>query len=60
MVEDTVDVPVVLQRQVPGFQKVQNIVEVPQGQHVDRIVDVTVVLQFQVPTGQTVRKTVAV
>ena len=29
--------------------------EVPQGQHVDRILDDTVVLQFQLPTGWTAK-----
>ena len=35
-------------------------VEVPQGQHMDRIVGATVVLQHQVPPSQTVQKTVEV
>ena len=35
-------------------------VEVPKGQHMDRIVDVTLVLQHQVPTSQTVQNTVEV
>ena len=58
--KDTVDVPVMMQRQVLVIQKVQKTVEVPQGQHMDRIVDVTFVLQHQVPTSQTVQKTVEV
>ena len=56
--KNTVDVPVVLQRQVFVLQKVQRIVEVPQRQHTERIVDVTVVLQYQVTTSQTAQKTV--
>ena len=47
-------------RQVLVVQKVQKTVEVPQGQHMDRIVDVTVVLQHQVPTSHTVQKTAEV
>ena len=57
--KDTVDVPVTIRRQVLVTQEVPKIVEVLQGQHVDRIVvDVTVVLQHQEPTSQTVQKSV--
>ena len=34
-----IDVPVVVQRQVPAIQKVQKAAEVPQVQHIDRIMD---------------------
>ena len=45
-----VDVPIVMQRQVPTIQTVQK-TEVPQVQF-DRVVDVPVVLQRQMPTIQ--------
>ena len=38
----TSDVPVAMQRQVPGIQKVDGTGEAPQVQHIDRIVDLTV------------------
>ena len=47
------DVPVVLQRQVPVTKEVRKIVVVPQVQHIDRIVDVPAVMQRQVPAIQT-------
>merc|ERR1711916_268845 len=59
-IDKVVDVPVVMQRQLPTIQKVQKTVEVPQIQYIDKIVDVPVVMQRQVPTIQTVQKTVEV
>ena len=55
VIEEVVDVPVMLQRQVPVIQKVQKTVEVPQVHYIDEIVDVLVV-QRQVPIIQTVQK----
>ena len=37
-----VDVPVVVQRQVPSIEIVQKTVEVPQTQHIDKVADVPV------------------
>ena len=51
------DVPVVMQRQVPAVKVVQKTVEVPQTQFIDRVVDTPVVQQRQVPTVQMVQKT---
>ena len=44
-----VDVPVVVQRQVPTIQTVQKTLEVSKVQFLDRVVDVPVVTQRQVP-----------
>ena len=49
---------VVLQRQVPTFQRAQKTVEVPLVQNPRLVVDVLVVLQRQVPTILQVQKTV--
>ena len=57
---DVVDVPAVLQRQVPMSQRVRKTVEVPQVQYIGEIVDEPVVMQGQVSTTQTVQKTVEV
>ena len=43
----SVDVTVVVQRQVPTIQTVQNTVEVPQNQDIDPLVDVHVGIQRQ-------------
>ena len=48
-IDEIVDVPVVLQRQVLISQTVQRMVEVPQVQFFDRLVDVPVAMQRQVP-----------
>ena len=40
--------------------EVQNTVELPQVQHIERIVDVTVVMQHQVPTNWSAQKMVEV
>ena len=53
-VEQIIDMPVVVQRQV------QETVEVPQLQFIDKAVDVPVVVQRQVPIVQKVQKTVEV
>ena len=45
-----VDVPVIIQRQVPTIQQVQKTVEVLQRQHVNKVVDVPAVLQRLEPT----------
>ena len=55
-----VDVPLVMQQQVPMIQKVQKTVEISQVQFIDRVVDVPVVMQRQVLTIQKVQKTVQV
>merc|ERR1712064_129760 len=55
-----VDVPVIMQRQVPAVQRVQKMVEVPQLQFIDRVVDIPVVQQRQVPTVQTVQQTIEI
>ena len=54
-----VDVPIMMQRQVPAIQKIQKTVKVPQMQFIDKV-DVPVVMQRQVPTIQKVQKTVEV
>ena len=58
-IDKTLDVPVVVQRQVPIVQKVQKIVEVPQTQFIDKVVDVPVHMQRQVPAVQVAQKTIA-
>ena len=75
-IDKTVDVPVVMRRQIPVVQNVQKTVEVPQV-HVsspsvddmmhstfssskDTVMDVPVIMQRQVPAVQVVRKTVEV
>ena len=55
--DKVIDVPVIMQRQVPAVQVVRKTVEVPQTQFIDRVVDTPVVQQRQVPTVQTVQKT---
>ena len=54
-IDKVVDVPVVIQCQVPVIQNQQKTVEVPQVQYIDGVVDVPVVMQRQVPTIQTVQ-----
>ena len=44
-----VDIPVVVQRQVPMVQKVQKTLEVPQLQFIDKVVDIPVVAQREIP-----------
>ena len=51
------DVLVVLQRQVPVIQQVQETVGVPQVQYYDDVIDVPVVAQRRVPTVQTAQET---
>ena len=55
-----VDVPVVLQHQMPTIQQVQQTVEFPQVQHIDRIVDLPAVRQHQEPIITIDQKTVEV
>ena len=50
-IDETIDVPVVAQCQVPTMQAVQT-VEVPQVQFPDRVVSLPVVMQRQVPQEQ--------
>ena len=57
-IDRAVDVPVVMQRQVPIVQKVQRTVEVPQARSTDKVMDVPVIMQGQVPAVQVVPKTV--
>ena len=52
------DMPVVMQRQVSTAQTVQEAIEVPPLQSVNRIVDIPVVAQRQVPQVHVVKKTV--
>ena len=52
--KNAVDISII----VPVFQNVQEIVEVPKSQLVDRIFDVKAMLQFQVPTSHMVQWTV--
>ena len=59
-IDKAVDVPVMLQRQVPVFQKMRKTVEVPQVQHINKFVDVPVVAQRQAPIIQTLQKKVEV
>ena len=51
-VDKAADVPVVLQRQVPVIQQVQETVVVPHVQYYDEVIDVPVVAQCRVPTAQ--------
>ena len=55
IVEQTVDVPVVRQRQTPMTQKVPKTVEIQQTQFINRVVDVPVTAQRQVHTIQRVQ-----
>ena len=48
-VDKTIDVPVVMQRQVLASQTVQKTVEVPQVEFLDRVVDVSLVMQRHLP-----------
>ena len=57
-IDKVVDVPVVMQKQVPAIQKVQKTVEVPQVQLIDKVVDMLVVLQRHVTIIQKVQRTV--
>ena len=59
-IDNAVDVPVVMQRQVPIVQMVQKIVEVSQAQSIDMVLDLLVIMQRQVPAVQVVLKTVGV
>ena len=49
IIDQIVDVPVAMQRQVPTIQTFQKTLEVPQMQTFDREVEVLVVMQRQVP-----------
>merc|ERR1719273_2819188 len=57
-VDKVVDIPVVVQRQVPMVQKAQKTVEVPQVQYIDKVVDVPVVRVVDIPQVQVVEKIV--
>ena len=50
--DKVVDIPVVVQRQVPMVQKVQKTLEVPQLQIIDKVVDIPVVAQREIPMKQ--------
>ena len=56
-IDEVIDVPMVLQRQVPVIQQVQRNVEIPQVQYTGKIIDVSVATQRGVPTTQTLQKT---
>ena len=58
LTDKAVDMPVVMQRQVPDVRKVLKTVEAPQARSTDKVVDVPVHMQRQVPAVQAVRKTV--
>ena len=58
-IDKTLDVPVVMQRQVPTVQKVQKTVEVPQTQFIDKVVDVPVHMQRRAPEDRDAQKAVA-
>ena len=52
------DVPVVMQRQVPVIQNVQKTVEVPLVQFIDKVVDVSVIMQrFRKRSSRTMSST---
>ena len=55
-----VDVPVVVQRQVPSIETVQKTVEVPQTQHIDKVADVPVARPRQTLSVQRVQNSVEV
>ena len=57
-IDKAMDVPVVMQRQVPTVQKVQKTAEVPQVQFIDKVVDAPVIMKRQVPAIQVAQKTV--
>ena len=57
-IDKAVDVPVVVQRQVPIVQMVQKTVEVPQAQSTDKVMNAPVIMQRQVPAIQVAQKTV--
>ena len=59
-IDKAVDVPVAVQRQVPGIETVQKTVEVPQTQHIDKVADVPVARPRQTLSVQRVQKTVEV
>ena len=58
LIDEVVDVPVVVQRQVPTVEKVQKTVKVRQVQFIDKVVDAPVIVQRQVPAIQVAQKTV--
>ena len=57
-IDKAVDVPVVMQRQVPTVQKVQKTAEVPQVKFIHKVVDAPVIMRRQVPAIQVAQKTV--
>ena len=57
-IDKAVDVPVIVQRQVPIVRKVQKTVEVPQALSTDEVMDAPLTMQRQVPAVQVAQKTV--
>ena len=67
--QQTAEIPEVMRKQVPTFQKIQNcdkvvevpvVMQVPQNKHVDKVVNMPVVIQRQVPMTLNVQKSVEV
>ena len=54
------EIPVVIPKQVPTFQKIQNTAHDPQLQYCDKVVEVPVAMQRPVPSVQTALKIVEV
>ena len=59
-IEQVVDVPVDVPRQVPAVQVVQKTANVPQTHFIDRAEDISVMQQRQAPTVQTIREAVEI
>ena len=57
-IDEAVDVPVIVQRQVPTVQKVQKTLEASQAQSTDKVMNAPVIMQRQVPAIQVAKKTV--
>ena len=57
-IDEAVDVPVIVQRQVPIVQRVQKTVEASQAQSTDKVMNALVIMQRQVPAIQVAQKTV--
>ena len=53
-IDKAMDVPVVMQRQVPRVRKVLKTVEAPQAHDTDKVVDVPVIMQRRIPAVQVV------
>ena len=58
-IDEAVDVPVIVQRQVPIVQRMQNTVEACQAQSTDRVMNAPVIMQRHVPAVEVAQKTIA-